>query len=216
MSNSVVVIDYGIGNLHSVVKALEYFGASVTVSPDPAVIKNAEKLLLPGVGAFADGIAGLKSRGLDDAVREYVLTERPLLGICLGMQLLLTQSEEFGVHQGFGFIPGNVVAIPPAPTRKVPQVGWNELRVPSRTDGIRRGWDGTVLCNTEPGTMMYFVHSFTAQPTDEADRLADVDYDGVRVSAAIKRNNITGLQFHPEKSGPKGLVVVEAFIKNNP
>ncbi len=208
MSKHVVVIDYGIGNLHSVIKALQYFGAEVTVSPDPAVIKSANKVVLPGVGAFADGMAGLVSRGLDDALRQYVLTERPLLGICLGMQLLMSRSEEFGLHEGFGFIQGDVVAIPKAPTRKVPQVGWNELRVPNG-----RSWKNTVLEHTDEHTMMYFVHSFTAIPTHEADRLADVDYDGVRVSAAVQRDNITGLQFHPEKSGPKGLVVVETFLK---
>jgi glutamine amidotransferase len=206
---SVVVVDYGIGNLHSVVKALRYFGAEVTVSPDPKVITSADKVLLPGVGAFADGMAGLRSRGLDDALREYVCTERPLLGICLGMQLLLSRSEEFGLHDGFGFIDGSVVAIAPAPTRKVPQVGWNELRCPANTS-----WAHTVLRHTKEHTMMYFVHSFTAVPSNESDRLADVDYDGVRVSAAIKHNNITGLQFHPEKSGSDGLVIVQAFLQD--
>lgn len=203
----VVVVDYGLGNLHSVVKALHREGAEVVVSEDPAQVQNAERLVLPGVGAFADGMEGLRRRHLVEPLLEFVATGRPLLGICLGMQLLMAESSEFGRHLGLGIIEGNVTLIPAAPGRKVPHIGWNRIMP------VSTSWVGTPLEPLEPGTMMYFVHSYTAEPTREQDRLADVDYVGVRVSAAVRKDNVVGTQFHPEKSGSAGLAVLARYLR---
>jgi glutamine amidotransferase len=207
MSAHVTVIDYGIGNVHSVLKALRHEGAEVTLSAAPDAILAAERLVLPGVGAFGDGMRALRERGQVEPILEYAQRGRPLLGICLGMQLLLGKSEEFGFHEGLGLIDGNVRAIEKRPNVKVPQIGWN--RIAPRPGG---SWRSTVLEPLEPGTMMYFVHSFTAVPEREEDRLADADYGGQRISAAVQRNNVIGCQFHPEKSGSAGLRVIDRFL----
>lgn len=207
MSPRVTVIDYGIGNIHSVLKALRHQGAEVTLATAPDAIAGADRLVLPGVGAFGDGMRALTARAQLDAIREYVLLSRPLLGICLGMQLLLAESEEFGHHRGLGLIEGSVRAIENRPTVKVPQIGWNRIVPPPGGS-----WDGTLLEPLPSGTMMYFVHSFTAAPTHETDRLADADYGGQRISAAVQRGNVIGCQFHPEKSGSAGLRVIDRFL----
>ena len=210
---TVTVVDYGLGNLLSVSRALEQVGANVELTDSAATIEGATHLLLPGVGAFRDGMTGLQERGLVEAVRRYGESGRPFLGICLGMQLLFEYSEEFGHQEGLGLIAGGVVAIPPiSPTgssHKIPHIGWNELRVPE----TREGWQGTPLAQVHPNTPMYFVHSFTADPEDAADRLADCDYDGCRISAAVGRGSLFGCQFHPEKSGPAGLQILREFPK---
>jgi imidazole glycerol-phosphate synthase subunit HisH len=206
--NRVVVIDYGLGNLHSVVKALRHIGAEPAVTSDPAEVASAERVVLPGVGAFADGMRRLNERSLTPAVHRFVETQRPLLGICLGMQLLLSRSDEFGSHPGLGIVDGSVVALTHSPGLKVPQIGWNRIAPPAGVD-----WKGTVLERLPPGAMMYFVHSFTAAPARETDRLADTTYGGARVSAAIQRDNVVGCQFHPEKSGAAGLTILERFLE---
>jgi len=203
----VIVVDYGIGNIHSVVKALRSFGADVTVSSSPDDVGRADRLVLPGVGAFADGMNGLAIRGLIEPVQRFASTGRPLVGICLGMQLLLSESEEFGSHQGLDLIPGRVVQIAAGPGIKVPHTGWN------RIDPVaERGWSGSLLEEVKPGTMFYFVHSFTAVPTHDTNRLADTMYGTNRIAAAIRHDNITGFQFHPEKSGPDGLTIVRRLL----
>jgi glutamine amidotransferase len=208
----VVVIDYGIGNLLSVRRGLEYHGAKVTVTPDPDVILSAPRVVLPGVGAFADGMAGLRVNGLDAVVREVAARGTPLLGICLGMQMLLDESEEFGSTAGLGLIVGRVVQIPSVTadgrSQKIPHVGWNALCLPTGRDS----WDGTLLTDVTPGEAVYFVHSFMASPTDRAHRVADCLYGGIPVSAAIGRDNVFGCQFHPEKSGIVGLQVLKSFL----
>jgi len=201
------VIDYGIGNLHSVLKALRHEGAEVTLSADPRDVAGAERVVLPGVGAFADGMKGLAARGLVEPLRAYAETGRPLLGICLGMQLLLGESEEFGRHEGLGIVPGRVVEIRREAGFKVPQIGWNRIFPPNGA-----GWGETLLGALEPGAMVYFVHSFTAVPEREEDRLADSVYAGQRISAAVRRGNVWGCQFHPEKSGPAGLTIIRRFL----
>jgi glutamine amidotransferase len=204
----VAVLDYGIGNLHSVVKALRSEGADVSVCSDPRDLARTDRLVVPGVGAFADGMKGLDARGLVEPLRSYAAAGRPLLGICLGMQLLFTESEEFGFHPGLCLIPGRVVEIARRPGFKVPQIGWNRLFPTAGTD-----WSGTLLELVEPGVMMYFVHSFAAVPDCDEDRLADSLYAGQRISAAVHRENIWGCQFHPEKSGPAGLTVLSRFLR---
>lgn len=212
MSITVTVIDYGMGNIMSVSQAFEHFGAKVRLTDSPVSIKNADYLVLPGVGAFGDGMAGLKERGIVEAIREFAGLERPFLGICLGMQMMLDSSEEFGLHEGLGLVPGRVLTVPDKGTdgtpHKIPHIGWNKLLLPSHG----KGWDGTILAGIEPGVYSYFVHSFSVVPDNEEDRLADCDYDGCLISAALKTGSLYGCQFHPEKSGKVGLRIIKNFL----
>lgn len=209
----VTVIDYGVGNLLSVSRALEHCGARVTITSDAAVILTSSRVVLPGVGAFADGMAALQAQSLDAVVRQVAATGTPLLGICLGMQMLLNESEEFGVTPGLGLIPGRVVKIPAMTTmgepHKIPHIGWNELILPAQRDS----WHGGLLADVELGEAVYFVHSFMAEPALPEHRLADCRYGGIPIAAAIKRDNVMGCQFHPEKSGEVGLRLLKSFLR---
>ncbi len=211
-SSPVVVVDYGLGNLHSVARGLRAAGADVRVTSDPAEIASAERLVLPGVGAFGDGMTNLTRRGLVGPVQEFVATGRPLLGICLGMQLLMSESEEFGLHRGLDLVPGRVVAFPaPRPGvsgYKVPHVGWNVL-LPS----AGRSWEGTLLSRVSAGEHAYFVHSFVVVPADPSYELACTLYAGQMVCASIQKDNIQGCQFHPEKSGEVGWRILRQFVR---
>lgn len=208
----VIVIDHGMGNLLSVRRGLEHCGAAVTVTADPEVILSARRVVLPGVGAFADGMSGLRRQGLDAVVREVAARGVSLLGICLGMQMLLDESEEFGTNAGLGLIPGQVVPVPSftidGRPQKIPHIGWNALVLSKG----RENWEGTLLQKVTPGQAVYFVHSFMANPTEPGHRIADCFYGGVPVSAAIGRGNVFGCQFHPEKSGEVGLKVLQRFL----
>lgn len=208
----VAVIDYGLGNLLSVRRGLEHCGAIVAVTSDAAAILAAPRVVLPGVGAFAHGMAELRRQGLVDVVREVAARGTPLLGICLGMQMLLDESEEFGRTDGLGLIPGTVVPVSATNAdggpQKIPHIGWSALMSPV----AGRGWSGTILRDVKAGDSFYFVHSFTASPASPDDRLADCTYGGVPVSAAIGRGPVSGCQFHPEKSGEAGLGVLRAFL----
>lgn len=208
----VTVIDYGVGNLLSVSRALEHCGANVTITSNAAAILTSARVVLPGVGAFADGMAALQAQGLDSVVRQVAATGTPLLGICLGMQMLLDESEEFGMTTGLGLIPGRVVKIPVITTdggvHKIPHIGWNELVLPLQRDS----WQGSLLADIEPGEAVYFVHSFMAEPTSTEHRLADCLYGGIPIAAALEHNNVLGCQFHPEKSGEVGLKVLKRFL----
>jgi imidazole glycerol-phosphate synthase subunit HisH len=214
MSTRVVVVDYGMGNLYSVCRALEHLGADAVLTEDPRVVLDADRVVLPGVGAFRDGMDELERRGLDSALREYGSSDRMMLGICLGMQMLFETSAEFGRHNGLAIVPGDVRAIPgtgaDGKPHKIPHVGWSAVFPPA---GAR--WAGTLLEGTPEGTEFYFVHSYTAMPKSDEFRLADADYDGCTVGAAVCRRNVYGLQFHPEKSGPAGLRLLERFISMN-
>jgi glutamine amidotransferase len=212
MSVDVAIIDYGIGNLFSVRRSFEHCGARVVVSDNPKVLMAAPRLVLPGVGAFADGMRGLIERGLDKMVVEFAGSGKPLLGICLGMQMLASVSEEFGEHKGLDIIPGRVMPIPKTTLEgrphKIPHIGWSSLLLP---EGLS-GWQASILEGLSPGEAVYLVHSFAVQPDDDADRLADCDYNGRKISAAIRKGNVYGTQFHPEKSGRVGLSVIRNFI----
>ena len=200
------VVDYGIGNIHSVVKALRAAGTEVLLTSDPRDVPAADRVVLPGVGAFADGVKGLKERELWQPVLDFVATGRPFLGICVGMQLLLDESQEFGRHRGLGIIPGTVAAIPARDGLKVPHIGWNRIYP------VNGGWSGSVLAPLSEGAMVYFVHSFTAVPARVEHRLADAEYGGERISAAVHKDNVWGCQFHPEKSGETGLAILREFL----
>lgn len=209
----VTVIDYGIGNLLNVVRALAHDGASVQVVEHAAdVVTLPERLVLPGVGAFSDAAHELRHRGFDDLIHRFVATERPFLGICVGAQLLFDISEEHGEHAGLGLIPGRVRPVPAtAPdgtALRIPHIGWSALqRPPNRAD-----WQQTPLEHVEPDASVYFVHSYAPEPTDEQHRLADTYYHGMRICAAIARDNIFGCQFHPERSASIGLGILNAFL----
>ncbi len=211
MTRAVHVVDFGVGNLLSVARAITKVGGTPCLSSDPAEIARADRLMLPGVGAFGDGMAGLARDGLDEAVRAFAATGRPLLGICLGMQMLASESVEFGTHEGLGLVPGRVVPIPRQGTdgapHKIPFIGWADL------EGVRPGgYRGTPLRSVAERQSVYLVHSFHVEPENDADLLAIYRYDGVPVTAAIARDNIFGCQFHPEKSGPVGLGIVGEFL----
>lgn len=210
--SQVTIVDYGIGNLLSVARAFEHCGDSVVLTDDARKITCADYLVLPGVGAFADGMAGLIERGLVEPIMEFAAKERPFLGICLGMQMMLDESEEFGANEGLALIPGKVVAIPAASCdgapHKIPHIGWNEISAPDSVS-----WKGTILENTQAGSSFYFVHSFTAVPAQHEHRLADCYYNGQRIAATIRKDNLYGCQFHPEKSGVEGLTILRTFLR---
>jgi len=212
LNNSLVtVVDYGIGNLRSVCRALEFSGGSVKLSDRGDEIANAERLVLPGVGAFANCMEELERRNLVEPILDYFGSERPFLGICVGMQMMMEWSEEFGHHRGLGLISGGVDAIPPAGSGmtpyKVPHVGWSPLIQPPEVS-----WSRTILQDCEEGETVYFVHSYKAVPHSESCRLADCDYYGVRVTAVVQDGNRYGCQFHPEKSGGVGLGIMRCFL----
>jgi glutamine amidotransferase len=209
----VVLVDYGIGNLLSVERALESAGARVLRTADPSDVRRCERLVIPGVGAFGDCMAGLGERGLTEAVREVAVSGRPWLGICVGMQMLLATGEEFGDHPGLGVIPGRVREIEPLTTRgerlKVPHIGWNGLTTPA--DG--QGWAGTLLEDTGEGSQFYFVHSFAAEPVEPSIHLlAETRYGGRSLCAVVRSGAAYGVQFHPEKSGLAGLRMLRTFL----
>ncbi len=209
--SKITVIDYGVGNLFSIARAIEQCGGEAVFSDDPRVLEAAERAVLPGVGAFGDGMRTLIETGLADAVRRFADTGRPLLAICLGMQMLMEESAEFGVHRGLGILPGKVRAIPGTSAdgspHKVPHIAWAALQEPEANR-----WHQTPLEGTAPGTPVYFVHSFAAQPKNNDDLIASYDYDGHSIAAAVGSGAITGCQFHPERSGPAGLRMIERFL----
>ena len=207
------MIDYGLSNLLSVQRAFEHFGASVRFADSPDAVCGARALVLPGVGAFRDGMEGLRRLGLIEPIRRCAAAGVPLLGICLGMQMLFDQSEEFGCWEGLGLIPGRVVRIPDHDAegrpQRVPQVGWNALMpAPGESD-----FDSSLLEGVRPGEEVYFVHSYEAKPEQEGDLLAQTVYGGRRICAAARRGNVTGCQFHPEKSGRVGLCIIREFLR---
>lgn len=206
----IVVVDYGVGNLFSVQRALEVCGFDAALTDDPERISDAERIVLPGVGAFSDGMAELRSRGLIEPIRGFVRSGRPFLGICLGMQMMFERSFEFGEHEGLGLVPGEVRPISRTGraglAHKIPHVGWSEL-IPS---GDSR-WDRTILDGLESGSAQYFVHSFAAEPAHDGDRLADTNYNGLCLAAVIGHDRAWGCQFHPERGGPLGLRIIRNF-----
>ncbi|SFI63291.1 imidazole glycerol phosphate synthase subunit HisH [Thermoflavimicrobium dichotomicum] len=194
------IIDYGMGNLHSVSKALERMGESCIITSDPQVLREADGLILPGVGAFGDAMYELAVRGLDSVIKQEAITGKPILGICLGMQLLFTGSDENGYYEGLNLLPGHVVRF--SGDLLVPHMGWNWLSFKHPHPLFRGISEGYV----------YFVHSYHVQATNPEDVIATTDYEHP-VTAIVNRNNIYGMQFHPEKSGELGLQLLHQFIR---
>jgi imidazole glycerol-phosphate synthase subunit HisH len=201
------VIDYGVGNLHSVIKALEHVGADVQIVRDGGGVEGSRVLVLPGVGAFGDGMRALESRGLVEPLRAYARSGRPLLGICLGMQFLFEESDEFGVHRGLALLRGRVIPMPVTPGTKVPHVGWNRVFPPEGGT-----WEDTIFAELTSGTFVYFVHSYVAAPDDTDDVLLVTRYGSRDHTAAVRHENVWGCQFHPEKSGAAGLSILRRFV----
>ena len=212
----VTIIDYGLSNLLSVQHAFAHFGAETVLTDKAEKILAADALVLPGVGAFRDGMDGLERLGLVEPIRAKAAAGTPLLGICLGMQMLFDESEEFGLHKGLGLIPGRVVKIPDTDTdgqpQRVPHISWDPLYP---AEG-REDFSGTALAAVRPGEECYFIHSYEAKPTAAEDRLADTVYGGRKICAAAVHGSVVGCQFHPEKSGPVGLKIVEQFLRGIP
>jgi len=200
----IAVIDYGVGNLFSLTSSLSAVGADSVVTSDPEVIRQADKILLPGVGAFEDAKRKLSASGLDRIIIEEVKAGKPILGICLGMQMLFEYSLEYGRHEGLSLLSGSVVGMEgrlPAEL-KIPHIGWNRLSVKAKHP---------IFKYTNDGDFVYFVHSFYAEGCDDS-LLATTDY-GREITAAVAKDNITGMQFHPEKSGEVGLNILRAFCE---
>jgi glutamine amidotransferase len=199
----IAIIDSGVANLGSVKAAFQRIGVPVRVVSDGGSVERAEALVLPGVGAFADAMAELRERNLVEPIRAAAARGTPLMGICLGMQLLAEESNEFGRHAGLGLIPGRVVRLEPShPCERVPNIGWCDLAPTS---------DARLYRNVKSGTAFYFVHSYVFQCTDPADVAATIRFGDRPVVAVVQRGNIHGAQFHPEKSQDAGLAVLAAF-----
>ncbi len=201
----IAIVDYGVGNLFSLSASFAYIGERCMVTGDEDVIRRAEKLVLPGVGAFGDAAELLRSRGLGDIVRAEAKKGKPLLGICLGMQLLLDKSYEFGEHKGLGLVPGEVRSIAEAVPEdyKIPHIGWNSLVFPKDRP------KSAIYKNTDEGARVYFVHSY--QGANCAEHTSALTEYGAMLTASVEKDNVYGLQFHPEKSGDVGLDILRAF-----
>jgi len=197
----VLIVDYGVGNLGNVVRAFRRLGAEVRLSERPEDLDGAERIVLPGVGAFGDGMAGLAARGWIEPLKQAVAAGIPLLGICLGMQLLFEESEEMGRHRGLGLLRGRVRRFPPE-AGKVPQIGWNRLEHQG-THPLLRG--------VPDGAYVYFVHGYYCEPEDPADVIATAFY-GIRYAAVVARGPVMGVQFHPEKSHRAGEQILRNFL----
>lgn len=202
MTADVVIVDYGAGNLRSVARAVAHAGVEATVVSDAGSIEAARALIVPGVGAAADTMANLRSRGLVEPIRAYIDSGRPFLGVCMGMQALFDLSEEGGEHECLGVLPGRIVRFPAGP--KVPHMGWNTVRL--RTSH-------PVFDGVPDDSYFYFVHSYFARPQDDSIVVGETEYAGERFPAVVGRENLIATQFHPEKSGVDGLRLYANFLR---
>ncbi len=214
LQSSVTIVDYGMCNLLNVVRAFEYCGANVKVVEDPKAVASASRLVIPGVGSFSGSMKEINARGFGDTLKAFSQSAKPMFGICVGMQILFDSSEEFGEHAGLGILPGRVQAVPSlnkdGKSQRVPHIGWSHLIKPKGG----REWGDTLMgsmVGIDPA--VYFVHSFFATPDVSSDRLADCLYGGHRICAAIQRDYLMAVQFHPERSGEVGLKILRRFLE---
>lgn len=210
----IIILDYGLGNLYSIQRAFEVCGANqVIISSDPSKIITADKLVLPGVGSFPNGMKNLLNDKLDIHIEKFVKSGKDILGICLGMQLFSSTSREFNLTKGLNLIPGDVVEIErqdyQGNLQKIPFIGWASLK-----RQINKNRSDSILEKIDGDNRVYFVHSFQYKPQDQEDIIATYEYGGRDIVAAIMKNNIIGLQFHPEKSGKTGLRIIKNFINS--
>lgn len=214
----IAIVDYGVGNLFSLASSLKFIGVESVVTSDPETIRNSDQIILPGVGAFGDAANKLRETGLDEIVREQALSGKPLMGICLGMQLLFEKGYEYGEHEGLGLLKGNVVPMEGYISQDldIPHMGWNSLDIcVGNSEKVAKGApegfakEKSLLRNINDGDCVYFVHSYFATDCDDSV-IATAEY-GEKLTAAVQKENIMGCQFHPEKSGKVGLAILEAF-----
>lgn len=200
----IAIIDYGVGNLFSLEASFKKIGAETVVTSDPVMIMNADRVILPGVGAFGDASKKLKESGLSEVIYDYVKTGKPIMGICLGMQLLFEYSEEFGLHKGLSLLNGGIVSMKDVVPSdyKIPQIGWNKLNILKINPLFKY---------INNGDYVYFVHSFYAVGCEDS-LIASTEY-GTEITAAVAKNNVYGCQFHPEKSGEVGLKILRGFLE---
>lgn len=207
MTKKIAIVDYGLGNILSIKRAFEQFRVECMLIDNPALLHHFDAIILPGVGAFKDGMAGLKKIGFIEEIRHFVHFKKPILGICLGMQLLFEQSEEFGCHAGLGLIEGRVMRLPLLTTNneshRIPHVGWSSLT---------KTFAHPLFSSLKNSDEYYFCHSYSAYPVDEKNITATYDYGGHRITAAVEKDHIYGFQFHPEKSGKAGLDLIKNFL----
>ena len=215
----VSIINYGINNLKSVSMAFHKLGKTYKIIEDYRDILSAKCLILPGIGAFGDGMEELRKRGLIEPIRRKIDEGTPIFGICLGMQMLFTESEEFGIHKGLNLIPGRIISFK-QPNNvnikgyKVPHMGWNEILKPSEGKIINdRNWNNTILTGIKERSDVFFVHSFFPEPENKSDILAKTIYGNYEFCSVVNNNNISGTQFHPEKSGRIGLQILKNFCE---
>lgn len=208
----VAIVDYGLGNLFSIQQACKHVGIDAIVTSDARVIKDSAALILPGVGAFGDALNYLQKSNLIQPIKDFVTSGKSFLGICLGMQLMFTESEEFGSHQGFNLIPGKIVKFPILDKNtnkvKVPQIQWNQI-----TKNTDANWQNSPLHTISEKIFVQFVHSYYAIPDIKEHILSYTEYAGIRYASSVIKNNLTGFQFHPEKSGIEGLKMYENWAK---
>lgn len=195
----IAIVNYGMGNLRSVQKAFETVGYEAIITHEREQIKKAKAIVIPGVGAFHDAMNNLKKLGLEEVIAEEIKTGKPFLGICLGMQVLFSHGYEVEKSDGLNIISGDIVKIPEG--NKIPHMGWNNLNIKKET---------SILNGVEPGTYFYFVHSYYAKPQNDENVIATTNY-GVEVPAVVQKENVIGIQFHPEKSSTSGLNILKNF-----
>ena len=207
----ITIIDYGCGNILNLIRAIKFMGYEAEATHDKKSILDSSNLILPGVGAFGNAMKKLKEYKLQNTILEYAKMDKPLLGICLGMQLLLSESHEFGVHEGLGLIEGKVIKISNKKNKniKVPHVGWNEIY----PNNNKKEWKNKVLKNFLIGKSFYFVHSFVCVTKNSNSTIAVCNYSGISIPAVVSVNNIFACQFHPEKSGDNGLIILKSFCE---
>ena len=207
----IAIIDYGCGNILNLARAIKFLGYEIETTHDEKKILNSSHVILPGVGAFGNAIKQLEKYNLRSIILEYTKSNKPLLGICLGMQILLTSSREFGIHQGLDLIKGEVIKISNKKNKeiKIPHVGWNEIN-PNKD---KKKWENKILKNDLIGKSFYFVHSFVAITKNPNSTIAISNYSGISIPAVVSVDNVFGCQFHPEKSSDNGLTILKNFCE---
>ena len=211
LSKKITIIDYGCGNILNLVRAIKFIGYEVDITHDKNKIINSSYVILPGVGAFGNAMKQIEKYNLHNTILEYAKSNKPLLGICLGMQILLTVSYEFGVHKGLGLIEGKVIKISNEKNKeiKIPHMGWNEIY----PNNNKKEWKNKILKNYFIGKSFYFVHSFVCITKDYDSTIAVCNYSDISIPAVIATGNVFGCQFHPEKSADNGLAVLKNFCE---
>ena len=211
LSKKITIIDYGCGNILNLARAIKFVGYEVDVTHDKNKIINSSYVILPGVGAFGNAMKQIEKYNLHNTILEYAKSNKPLLGICLGMQILLTVSYEFGVHKGLGLIEGKVIKISNEKNKeiKIPHMGWNEIY----PNNNKKEWKNKILKNSSIGKSFYFVHSFVCITKDHDSTIAVCNYSDISIPAVVATGNVFGCQFHPEKSANNGLDVLKNFFE---